>query len=242
MAPASPGNIDLLVFGPHPDDLEIGLGGTIARHTAAGFRVGLCDLTAGEMGTNGTPEERIAEAEAARAALGAAWRENLRWPDREIGKHGAQLDQAVAFLRRHRPRAVAVPYWSDRHPDHEAASRLLTEAVFNSGLRRYRAGGDPWRPDWICYYFINDAAAPSFVVDVSAHYERKRQALDCHATQFQRPRDESERTRLNAPTFRQLIESRDAQFGALAGVAWAEGVVVREPIVRETLLKSTVER
>src|SRR5262252_4592025 len=102
-------SVDLLVFGPHPDDLEIGLGGTIARHTANGLRVGLCDLTAGEMGSNGTVEQRLAEAEAARRVLAAEWRENLRWPDREIGKHPEHIREAVAFLRRHRPRAVAVP-------------------------------------------------------------------------------------------------------------------------------------
>ena len=230
-------SVDLLAFGPHPDDVEIGLGGTIARHAALGLAVGLCDLTAGELGTNGTVEERLAEAEAARAALGALWRENLRWPDRGIGKDPAQLDQAVSFVRRHRPRVVAIPYWSDRHPDHEAASAVLREAVFNSGLRRYRSHEEPWRPEWICYYFINDAAAPSFVVDVSDHYDRKRQALDCHATQFERAGRDTAATRLNAPSLRQLVESRDAQLGALAGVAWAEGFVVREPIVRATLMR-----
>ena len=86
--------IDLIAFGPHPDDLEIGLGGTIARHTALGMRVGLCDLTAGEMGSNGTPEERLKEAEAARVVLGAEWRENLRWADRRIGKDPSHLDGA----------------------------------------------------------------------------------------------------------------------------------------------------
>ena len=141
--------VDLLVFGPHPDDIEIGLGGTIARHTANGFRVGLCDLTAGELGTNGTVDQRLAEAEAARVELGAMWRENLRWPDREIGKHPSQMDDAVGLIRRHRPRAIALPYWSDRHPDHEAASALLTEAAFNSALRRYRAEGDAWKAEWI---------------------------------------------------------------------------------------------
>jgi len=230
--------VDLLVFGPHPDDLEIGLGGTIAHHAALGLRVGLCDLTAGEMGSNGTVDERLAEAEAARAVLGAAWRENLRWADREVGKHPEHLAQAVAFIRCHRPRVVAVPYWSDRHPDHVAASAVLTEAVFNAGLKRYKAEGEAWKPEWICHYFINDADRPSFVIDVSAHYERKRQALDCHASQFRRAGDSTAATRLNTPLFRQLIESRDAQFGALAGVAWAEGVVVREPIVRPTLLKT----
>ena len=162
--------VDLLVFGPHPDDLEIGLGGTIAKHVAHGHRVGLCDLTAGEMGSNGTVDERLAEAEAARAVLGAAWRVNLRWPDRAIGGNPEHVRAAAALVRTARPRAVAIPYGIDRHPDHVAASQVLTEAVFNSGLRRYDAGNDEeaWRPEWVSYYFINDSAPPSFVVDVSA--------------------------------------------------------------------------
>jgi len=230
--------VDLLVFGPHPDDLEIGLGGTIARHVALGLAVGLCDLTGGEMGSNGNVEERLAESEAARGVLGAAWRENLRWPDRRIGADPGHLEHAVAFIRRHRPRTIAIPYWSDRHPDHVAASHVLTEASFNSGLRRYPSEGEAWKADWICYYFINDAVPPSFVIDVSEHYERKRLALDCHASQFQRAAPGAAPTRLNTPLFRQLVESRDAQFGALAGVPWAEGVVVREPVVRQDLMKA----
>jgi len=231
--------LDLLVFGPHPDDLEIGLGGTIARHVALGQRVGLCDLTSGEMGSNGTVDERRGESENARIVLGASWRENLGWPDRRIGKDPGHLEHAVAFIRRHRPRVLALPYWKDRHPDHVAASEVLTEAAFNAGLRRYPGrGGEAHKPDWICYYFINDSCLPSFVVDVSEHYERKRRALDCHVSQFSRPmEDRGVATRLNTPLFRQLIESRDAQFGALAGVRWAEGVVVREPILRTSLLK-----
>src|SRR5215471_17219593 len=101
--------VDLLAIGPHPDDIEIGIGGIVAKHVALGFRVGLCDLTAGEMGSNGTIDERLAEAEAARAVLGAAWRENLRWPDRGIGKDPHQIDLAVAFIRKHRPKVVALP-------------------------------------------------------------------------------------------------------------------------------------
>jgi bacillithiol biosynthesis deacetylase BshB1 len=229
--------IDLLAFGPHPDDLEIGLGGTIARHASLGSTVGLCDMTAGEMGSNGTVEQRLAEAENARVVLGAAWRENLRLPDREIGTHPSHLLTVATFVRKHRPRVVAAPYWSDRHPDHVAASALVTEAVFNAGLRRYTAEGEAWKVEWICYYFINDSDRPSFVVDVTEHYQKKRQALDCHVTQFQPPGSGAAATRLNTPLFRQLIESRDAQFGALAGVTWAEGFIVRDPVPRETLFK-----
>ena len=208
----------------------------MALHTAAGRRVGLCDLTGGEMSTNGTPEERQVEADNAARILGVAWRRNLGWPDGGIAPTPEMIRSAVDLVRRARPRTIAVPYWDDRHPDHVAASHVLRTAVFKSGLRRYITDSDAWRPDWVCYYFINDSVAPSFVVDVSAVYERKRQALDCYRSQFAGGTD-TQPTRLTAPTFRQLIESRDAQFGALSGVRFAEGVVVREPVQRASLFK-----
>ncbi|MGH9173721.1 MAG: bacillithiol biosynthesis deacetylase BshB1 [Vicinamibacterales bacterium] len=229
--------VDLLAFGPHPDDIEIGLGGTVARHVTAGHRVGLCDLTRGELSTNGTPDQRQVEAAAAARALGVAWRENLGWPDGGIAATPDTIASAVAFIRRCRPRAIAIPYWEDRHPDHVAASHVLRAAVFKSGLRRYETEADAWRPDWLCYYFINDSVPPSFVVDVSVDYQRKREALACYRSQFADSAEDAVPTRLTAPTFRQLIESRDAQFGALAGVAFAEGVVVREPVERSGLFK-----
>ena len=229
--------VDLLAFGPHPDDIEIGLGGTIAKHAALGHAVGLCDLTRGEMSSNGTPEERLREAEHARKVLGAVWRENLALPDRGIGSSPDHIRTVVELVRRVRPRAVAIPYAHDRHPDHQASAAMLRDAVFNAKLRRFAAAGDPWQPEWVCAYFINDAGPVSFVVDVSAQYEVKRQALACYTSQFTRVTGSSD-TRLNAATFQQLIESRDAQYGALAGVQFAEGIVVGEPVVREHLLKS----
>lgn len=229
--------VDLLVFGPHSDDLEIGLGGAIAKHVADGHRVGLCDLTRAELSSNGSPEGRLVEAANAAKVLGAAWRENLGWPDGGIDGTAEQIRQAVDLIRRARPRAIAIPYWSDRHPDHDAASAALRKAIFKAALRRFETADESWRADWVCHYFINDSVTPSFVIDVSAHYEKKRAALDCYVSQFAAGNRESVKTRLNATTFRQLIESRDAQFGALANVAFAEGIVVREPIVRDGLFK-----
>lgn len=228
---------DLLVFGAHPDDIEIGLGGTVARHASEGDDVVLCDLTEGELASNGTIDERRAEAAAAARILGVRSRENLRWPDGGIEATPGMIREAVNVIRRHRPRTVAIPYWKDRHPDHVVASKVLRMAAFRSGLRRYETADDAWRADWVCYYFINDAAAASFVVDVSAHYQRKRDALDCYRSQFAPADASAVPTRLTASTFRQLVESRDAQFGALAGVAFAEGIVVREPVARSGLLK-----
>lgn len=228
--------VALLVFGPHPDDIEIGMAGTVAKHAALGHAVGLCDLTAGEMGSNGTVEGRLAEAAQAADVLGARWRVNLRLPDRAIGTSPDHVRRVAGLIRRARPRVVAAPHWSDRHPDHVAASEVLAEAVFSAGLRRYDADGDPWRPDATCFYFINDHVAPSFVVDVSEHYETKRRALACHASQFAPAGADAVPTRLTSARFRQLVESRDAHFGANAGVAFAEGFVVKAPLVRAHLL------
>ena len=228
--------VDILACGPHPDDIELGIGATLAKHASLGHRVGLCDLTGGEMGSNGTVDERLAESEAARAVLGAAWRTNLRLPDRAIGSDPSHLRRVAELVRRARPRVVAIPYWNDRHPDHAAASHLVTEAVFSAGLRRFPAEGEAWTPEQSCYYFINDSVAPSFVVDVSAHYETKRRALACHVSQFRPSGRDAVPTRLTSSRFTQLIESRDAQFGAQAGFAFAEGFVVRTLVVRPHLL------
>lgn len=243
--------LDLLAFGAHPDDIEIGMAASVALHVAAGLRVGLCDLTRGELGSNGTPDDRVAEAEAARAVLGAIVRENLALPDGGLRPHdAAQLRLVADCIRRWRPRTIAVPYWRDRHPDHVDASHLITRAAFKSGLRRYSTSNteststdaadatEPWRPEWIVYYFINDSAPPSFIIDVTDHYARKREALACHRTQFAPAGDGATETRLTTPLFQQLIESRDAQFGALNGVRFAEGFVVRQTLVRPHLLKA----
>lgn len=232
-----PTSVDLLVFGPHPDDIEIGFGGAVALHAARGFRVGLCDLTRGELGSNGTVGERLDEAEAARAVLGADWRLNLGWPDGGPYDTPAHADDVVRLVRAARPEVVAVPYWNDRHPDHRAASEMLARAVFKAGLRRYLPSVDAWRPRQVCYYFINDDAPVSFALDVSEVYDKKRQALACHATQFAPPGADRVETRLTATTFGQLIESRDARLGALTGVAYAEGIVVREPVLRTSLFE-----
>jgi bacillithiol biosynthesis deacetylase BshB1 len=231
------GPVDVLAFGPHPDDIEIGIGGVVAKHAAVGHRVGLCDLTAGEMGSNGTIAERLAEAEAARAVLGAAWRVNLRLPDRALGRDQEHVRAVASLVRRARPRVVAAPFWSDRHPDHVSASQLVAEGVFSAGLRRYEAEGDAWKAERICFYFINDSVAPSFVVDVSAHYAVKRRALACHVTQFAPASADAVATRLTSDRFQQLVESRDAHFGAQVGVAHAEGLVVRHLLVAPHLLE-----
>ncbi len=132
--------VDLLAFGPHPDDIEIGVGGTIAKQVRQGCTVGLCDLTRGELGTNGTVEIRVAEARVGADVLGVAWRENLEWPDGEIG--GAnQVKSAVEFVRRCRPATVLLPYWADRHPDHVCVESSSDECAVQEQPTKARGGG-----------------------------------------------------------------------------------------------------
>ena len=222
--------VSLLAFGPHPDDIEIGMAATIAGLTARGVAVGLCDLTRGERGSNGTPEERLTEGEAARAVVGAEWRVNLGLPDGSLSLALPHVTAIVDLIRRARPAIVAIPHGRDRHPDHLDAHVLLTRAIFDAGLRRFPAGGEPWRPQRVFSYFINDSEVPSVAVDVSDVYERKRAALACYRSQFEAGAPGGVETRLTSPLFLQLVESRDAQVGARAGVRWAEGFMTAAPL------------
>src|SRR5262245_3429472 len=125
--------VDLLAFGPHPDDIEIGMAATVAKHASLGYTVGLCDLTRGEMGSNGSPDQRMEEAEAARRVLGAAWRINLGLPDGGLTEDDAHVRPVADLVRRCRPGAIAIPHGADRHPDHVKAHRLVASAVFKAG-------------------------------------------------------------------------------------------------------------
>ena len=177
--------VDVLAFGPHPDDIEIGMGATIAQHVARGLSVGICDLTRGEMGSNGTPEERLREAEEARAVLGAAWRVNLGLPDRQLRDVPEQVRPVVELIRAAQPKviarartgAIAIPITA-----RPARSSRRPRSAAASGVTRRTA--QPWKAEWLVYYFINNAAEPSFVIDVSEHYEVKQRALACHRSQF----------------------------------------------------------
>lgn len=222
--------VDILAFGAHPDDVEIGMGATVAKSTARGLSVGIIDLTRGEMGSNGSPDERLAESRLAGEILGLSFRENLALPDRGLIGDENQMRAVVDAIRRLRPRVVAMPYWEDRHPDHVAASRLIKEAVFSAALRRYETAQEPHRVTKTVYYFINGDREPSFVIDVSDWYGKKEEALRAHASQFSRSAGNVP-TPLNDFRFPHLIRSRDAYLGAKSGCLYAEGFVVKTPVV-----------
>lgn len=223
-------SLDILVFGAHADDAEIGMGGTIAKHVQAGYRVGVCDLTEAEMSSNGTVELRKQEAAHASAVLGLSARTNLGLPDRGLEPTRVHIERIVAVIRRLKPRIVFAPYWVDRHPDHVACSRLIEEAVFNAKLRRYMPELPAVQVDQLIYYYINDVDQVSLVIDVSDQYKTKRDALSAYRSQFDSALAGADRVATPLTNrYIERVEARDALLGQARGWMYAEGFALKRP-------------
>jgi bacillithiol biosynthesis deacetylase BshB1 len=223
-------SVDWLVIGAHPDDAEIGMGGTIAKHTSAGVLAVVCDLTEAEMSSNGTVESRRWEAAKASGILGLAGRDNLRLPDRGLSLAKQQIDPIVLEIRKRRPRIVFAPYWKDRHPDHVMCSRMVQEAVFNAKLRNYLPESPAHTVGRLFFYYINDVFEPQLMVDITNYSERKALALMAYETQFASPGAGKDfvATPLNQG-YLERVEARDRLLGQKALVASAEGFVSKLP-------------
>jgi bacillithiol biosynthesis deacetylase BshB1 len=223
--------LDLLVFAAHPDDAEIGMGGTIAKHIQAGLSVGIIDLTYAEMSSNGNVDIRQQEAAAASAALTLTVRENLGLPDRRLAVIAQQTDLLVATIRKYQPRLVFAPYFIDRHPDHITCSRMVEEAVFNAKLRRYMPELSPWTVDQLIFYFINDAFSPQLLIDVSDVHEIKMNALKAYRSQFMPAGNEEDwvETPLTG-AYIELIIARDRLLGQSKRLEFAEGFIAKGPV------------
>jgi bacillithiol biosynthesis deacetylase BshB1 len=223
-------SLDILIFGAHPDDAEIGMGATIVKHTNAGYRVGICDLTYAEMSSNGNVQTRKQEAEAAAKILNLATRTNLGLPDRGLFVCSEQIDAIVLEIRKFKPRLVFAPYWEDRHPDHILCSQLVQQAVFNAKLRKYLADTEATNVEQLLFYFINDVHETDLMVDVSECYERKMDALRAYKTQFLSSSTETDYvpTPINQ-TFLQALEARDRILGQKRQMDFAEGFVSKLP-------------
>jgi bacillithiol biosynthesis deacetylase BshB1 len=223
--------LDILISGAHPDDAEIGMGGTIAKHTAAGYKVGICDLTFAEMSSNGTVESRKQEAEDAAAVLRLTMRSNLGLPDRGLTVSPEHIEAVVREIRKHRPQIVFAPYWQDRHPDHVMCSRLVQEAAFNAKLRKYQPSVPAYTVPHLYFYFINDVHEADMIVDVSDLYERKREGLRAYRTQFEPANTGNDivRTPLNEG-YLERVEARDYLLGQKGGFPYAEGFVSKMPL------------
>lgn len=222
--------VDLLVFGAHPDDAEIGMGATIAKHTRNGYRVAICDLTDAEMSSNGTVETRREEARDAARVLGLTDRSNLRLPDRGLFVNAEQIALIVEQIRKYRPRLVFAPYWQDRHPDHVTCSHLVQEAVFNAKLRNYMPHLPAAPVEQLYFYFINDVHEADIMIDVTADYETKRSALKAYRTQFTAVEGLSDavKTPLNQG-YLERVEARDKLLGQKHLLEYAEGFVSKLP-------------
>ncbi|NRF89741.1 bacillithiol biosynthesis deacetylase BshB1 [Paenibacillus frigoriresistens] len=221
--------LDILIFGAHADDAEIGMGATIAKHTKSGLKVGLCDLTYAEMSSNGTVETRLEEAELAASILGVKVRTNLGLPDRGLVATQANIERITQEIRKFKPRIVFAPYWQDRHPDHVACSGLVQEAVFNAKLRKYLPDSEPVNVEQIYFYFINDVYEVDLMVDVTDYYDDKIASLSAYRSQFITGQG-TVATPLNQG-YIERVEARDRVLGQKRLFKYAEGFVSKLPFV-----------
>jgi N-acetylglucosamine malate deacetylase 1 len=215
--------VDLLVVAPHPDDAELLAGGTLAKAADQGHRTGILDLTRGELGSRGSPELRAEEAAAASAVLGVSERVNAGLPDGHLANSDAMRRIVVEQLRNFRPRIVVLPYVIGRHPDHRVASELIRDACFLSGLRNYPASGEPFKPFKLCYAlaYREDLITPTFVVDISATFERKLAAVACYASQFAGTTQAGE-LYPNGQALPELLRTQHAHYGSRIRAAYGE--------------------
>ena len=220
--------VDILAFSPHPDDAELGCGGSLILAADRGLRVVIADLSAGEMSSQGTPELRQNEKERASERLALWKRLAVGLPDSEIGTDSDQRLPIIQLVRDTRPRMILAPYHQDRHPDHEGASRLIKEACFLAGVSKVGIG-TPYRPEQIYYYMIHSPFVPSLVVDISDVWERKMSAITAYQSQF-KPEEDKPATAISKPDFLRFIEAQAIVFGAMIGTSYGEAFYLSGPV------------
>ncbi|MFI5198205.1 MAG: bacillithiol biosynthesis deacetylase BshB1 [Thermoanaerobaculia bacterium] len=221
--------VDILAFSPHPDDVDLGCGGTLAALARRGQSFGIVDLTRGEMGTRGTPESRESEARQAARILGARFRETLDLGDGQLRTDRAAELRVVEAVRIARPHLVLAPLPADRHPDHVRASRLVADASWYAGLSKLETGLPPYRPDQVIFYAAYVFAPPTFLVDVSASFATKIAALRAYRSQFFDENSSEPETYVSSKGFFDGIEARARALGRIANVEYAEGFVSNVP-------------
>jgi len=231
--------LDILAFGVHPDDVELSCAGTIMKHIAKGKKVGIIDLTQGELGSRGTAETRMQEAKAASEVMGVAVRDNLKMADGffEVNEENKRL--IIQQIRKYRPEIVLCNAVSDRHPDHGRAGKLVSEASFLAGLVKVETELDgarqkAHRPKAVYHYIQDVYLKPDFVIDVTDFVERKIDAIKAYKTQFYDPNSKEPQTPISGKEFFDFVKGRMMQFGRPIGVEFGEGFTVeREPGVND---------
>jgi N-acetylglucosamine malate deacetylase 1 len=236
--------LDMLAFAPHPDDAELYCGGTLLMRTREGGRVGIVDLTRGELSTRGTPETRAEETAEATRILGLAYRGNMDFPDGDISNTVEHRLALLREIRRLRPGVVLLPWYRDRHPDHEHCSVIVREALFAAGLRRIASVGDDgetqeaFRPARAYYYMLTEDFTPTFIVDISAVFKRKLAAIHAYRSQFytgeteKRTATDAEdaETYISNPAFLDSLTGRAQRLGFHIGGEYGEGFVPLQPL------------
>jgi N-acetylglucosamine malate deacetylase 1 len=221
--------LDLLAIAPHPDDVELTCGGTMIKMAQAGYATGILDLTRGETGSRGTPETRLKEAAKAGEIMGVKVRRNLGLPDAHLQVSDDFKTKVAAVIRELEPHTVILPYWEGRHPDHYTAARLGYEACFVAGLKNYALGGDAFRPFKIIYAAAYADVRPTFAIDITEQYDRRRDAILAYESQF-RPPQKDAHSKVNLPLDELEERMSDAarHYGRMIGVKYAEGFAVKE--------------
>jgi len=216
-------SIDCLAIGPHPDDVELFCGGTLIKLKKQGFSTAVVDLTAGELSTNGSIKKRLAEAEKAKQILATDIRQNLGLSDGFLDISWDNRQEIVRTIRTLRPKICLIPYWEDRHPDHESASRLLKRSLFDAGLKKINTGQEAFRPEIIIYYMLHNFVDPTFVVDISDEMDQKLESINAYVSQFSSSSKGSNSTYINKPEFLKSVVVRAEFLGQQIGVKFGEG-------------------
>lgn len=227
--------LDILVIAAHPDDAELGCGGTIAKHIAAGLHVGVVDLTRGELGTRGSVEVRKAEAIESSRILRLSVRENLNLQDGYFKNDPESQAKVIQSLRKYRPEIVLANATHDRHPDHGRGAELAFEACFYAGLAKIEtefegAAQQAWRPKAFYHFIQSQYIQPDLIVDVSDHWSTKMNAIRAFKSQFHNPDSKEAETYISNPAFLKMVEARAVELGHSIGVKYGEGFTVRRTV------------
>lgn len=220
--------LDILAFAAHPDDVELSCSGTLIKHIKKGYKVGICDLTRGELGTRGSAELRKIEAENASKIMGISVRENLGFADGFFSNDNNHQIKIIEIIRKYQPEIVLCNAISDRHPDHPRGSNLVSEACFYSGLSKIETSilGEKqisWRPKNIYHYIQFRYIEPDFVVDISDEMDQKLESVKAFSSQFYKANSNEPDTAISSPQYFNSISERASEFGKTIGVSYAEG-------------------
>lgn len=228
--------LDILAFGAHPDDVELGCGGTLIKHVKLGKKVGIIDLTLGQLGTRGTIEKRLDEAKNAAAIIGATLRENLEMEDGFFENDAEHRLKVIRAIRKYKPEIVICNAPHDRHPDHGRAAKLVVEASFYSGLRKIECKDEngnilePWRPKQVYHYIQFYDLKSDFSVNISEEIDQKMQSILAHDSQFYNPNSTEPQTLIASPEFLNQVKYRAACLGIQIGVEYAEAFISPRPV------------